>query len=217
MRDLSVIQPERIDNLTRLPDRASHGTELPGAVLVLKPEFYPEGRQLTALQHEGIRTLEIDQPILVSGDDARAAISFLRFLRDAASAGLRVIWRGDLRLDGIDDALVAHLSPPEGRPDHSTWRSRHRFGLFYWRRGPDFILVRDRRRQEMGARLTIEGAGDLEAFSRLLPGCRLIDLSPDLRTSAGALVASGVGVQAGGWATILQTRLPTWPIPYTAV
>lgn len=145
------------------------------------------------------------------GRDAERTVRFVAFLRDAFAQGLPVEWSGSAP-DELADALV-HLPAPAGDSDAlERWRERHRFGLFYWRLGPDFVTVKDVRPSVESARFTIDDAPMLAAFAAAAEPGR----GPRSQPLAD-LVAEGIVLELDGWRTLLPYRMRRWPIPFTAV
>lgn len=187
-----------------LPQRLAGGPFAPVLLLTGTP-YAPALDAVTGdlLWRSGVREVRIREA--VGADDG--ILHFLRFLREAASHGIDVVWEsaGDL---GCDTRLLYHLPPPAG---DRSWRSAYRYGLCHYRVGPGFVTVTDRRRgpavpvilrdtREIGLIRGLDRPGPSEessAFARLL--------------HAGLLVGHG------RHALRLPYRLRRWPIPCTAI
>lgn len=207
-KNLDKDPPRRVD-----PIRPWHAVLL--APVRLAPNALLEESQLASLHEAGIRAIQFTRTVRLSDQEPAGCVRFLRFLRDASSSGLRVVWNGTIDIPGIDSRIV-HLPPPRSGT-HAGWRNGHRYGQFYWRRGPGFVHIRDRRPDQGAARILVDGEQDLAVFETLLTAQRLAGLPQDLRVSAMALVHEGIALKVGDWVTILPTRLPAWPIPFSGV
>jgi len=158
---------------------------------------------------------------LIGALEARASVNLIRFLRDAASWDLRVRWVAQFDA-AVDPLALAHLEPPTrvaGRPTEavSRWRNAHRYGLFYWRRGPDFVLIKDVRDAEKPVYLVIDDPPVLEAFTTLVDPCRLSMMPKVLQEAAEELLAERLILRLEDWAVVLPMRVRIWPIPYAGI
>lgn len=135
----------------------------------------------------------------------------LLWLRMSLARSVPVEWSlddaGDLTEDDI--ALVEHLPPPASGDDPlcETWRARHRYGVLYYRQGPGFVRVRDRRTQLPHAVYTLRGE-------------RVLDMVADTVRPASAdqrLGAAGLVITRAGFELFLPPRLRFPPIPAFAV
>jgi hypothetical protein len=149
-----------------------------------------------------------DPPIRVHGDRPEEFLAFVADLRDATAQGEPVRWACEAGPDGL--AALYHLAPPmylEPEAELAAWRSRHRSGLFYYRRGPGFVVVHDGR-SGSDAETVIDDREQLALFDRLSrPGA----VPPGLATQA--LRAAGVLFELGGWAVALPYRLARLTLP----
>ena len=155
-----------------------------------------------ALHSAGVRRIEVAEQVRTG----EGVLRFIRLLREAASEGIEVTWRGALDLCASE--LLYHLPPPEG---DARWRQTFRYGLCHYRVGPDFLLVSDSRRGRAvpavlrdQARIAVLNA--LDRPERLPDGPALT-----------ALLDVGLVVRHEGVAVRLPYRLRRWPIPCTAV
>lgn len=177
--------------------------------------------EIHALVNSGTRTLSLAGTQVIGEDDAEASLELLRFLRDAASWGLRVRW--SLRLGATVEApSLAHLEPPmdaDGVPPgtFARWRGGHRYGLCYYRQGPDFILVKDVRDSERPAYFVLDDVPLVEAFTTLLTPGRVEAMRPELRDAVDELRAERLILQLDEWAVVLPSRVRIWPIPYAGI
>src|ERR1700740_3363762 len=125
-------------NASDLPQYLAGGMTAP-VLLVTETPYAPGLDAVTGdlLLQAGGREVRIRETV----GDNDGILHFLRFLREAASHGINVVWEsaGDL---GCDPRLLYHLPPPAGDP---SWRSAYRYGLCHYRVGPGFVVVTDQR------------------------------------------------------------------------
>jgi hypothetical protein len=144
-------------------------------------------------------------------------------LRELQGVGATVDWHGHLGDLTIDE--VAHLPPPReedhggGPPDDiERWNARYQYGLFYYRRGPEFVYVVDRRSPEWAQRYVIHDPGLLRAFR----AAAQYDSGQDGRNLDGndvqLLVREKTLVEMhDGRYLCLAHRMRRWPVPFDAV
>ncbi|MET8947132.1 DUF5825 family protein [Streptomyces sp. NPDC004542] len=166
------------------------------------------------------RRVEVSEPLRL-GAGGRETAQAVRFLRECQGLGLTVAWEAAGAGMPYDVAALRHLPPPAEhpgeRPEAADWRARHRHGLLYHRRGPDFVTVLDRRQSGGAARLTLDHPELVAAFHTLLEPTPLGELPPARLTAAGLLAAERLVLVTGGWAVTLPPRIRRWPVPCTAV
>jgi len=186
--------------------------------------------ELTAAGYE---TLVIEPPVALAGpgqigdgetSDAgesgtgEFSVRFVRLLREALSAGLRVDWAlaGPAALDA---GLVCHLPPPrDGSELAAAWRAQYGFGRCYYRAGPGFYLLKDIRAGEGGgARFRLDDARGVAAFGTLAAAVHLPSAAADTVELFGVLEAERLTLRRGDWGTLLPFRMRRWPVPFLAV
>jgi len=140
----------------------------------------------------GVRHVEIGGVIDFTAAGAGGhLVAALVLIRELTAYGLVVAWRARLP-EGVElPLLLGHLHPPEhvtgvsyGTEIAALWQRRFYVGKCFWRRGPGFIEVRDRRMPRT-TRLTIDDAEHLawiDALSRgvakaAVPGKVLADFT----------------------------------------
>lgn len=146
-----------------------------------------------------------------------AELQTLREIREATSTGVSMTWTWDERWR-TDPARLHHLIPPIGPdlPAVRAWRDAYRYGLFYWRHGPGFALVKDAR-PASAARHTIDDPDLLACFQSAQDGIELGACSAVQREAASILADAGILTVVDGVALVLPYRMRRWPIPFTAV
>ena len=188
-----------------------------GAGLIELDQIDPS-LDLSAAVRAGARAVHLAGVHVLSADEPRPTLALVRLLRESASEGVPVTWRGVLA-DGIDPELLVSLPPPKlpnaDEPDAALvdWRLRYGPGLCYFRIGPDFVLVKDVRRQDAAARFCIDDEGAVEAFRSLEDVAAVDELEPSALRILEDLRAEGLALQLGGFATLIAYRMRRWPVP----
>lgn len=157
---------------------------------------------------------------LAFGRSPEEDLDLLRYLRDATGHGVRLRWR----LDGVPVLPLrshVHLVPPVEGVDAASaayadrWTADYRYGLYYFRRGSDFVLIKDVRPDGDPARLTIdEGA---EHFLAMARAQTVEELDVPARDLLDTVAAAGLLIRAGDRLLVLPYRLRHWPVPYLAI
>ncbi|HZM74376.1 MAG TPA: DUF5825 family protein [Candidatus Limnocylindrales bacterium] len=166
--------------------------------------------ELDRLAGSGRLGVRMSGPVRLDEMPAEAALGFLRLLREAAGAGLRVLWRG--RPGDVPVALIRHLSPPvDEAVGGFAWHRPGPAGLML-RYGPGFVVVEDRRTGRL-ARTVIAAADPRYALLREVGG----DL---VRGPARfePLLDAGLALPRGDWVVGLAVRArrraaPAPPVP----
>ncbi|WP_051781829.1 MULTISPECIES: DUF5825 family protein [unclassified Streptomyces] len=168
----------------------------------------------------------VDEPLPL-GTGGRGTADAVRFLRDCQSQALTVRWVPDSEVLPFDTGLLHHLPPPaprtaapggSGRPDGTAvWRSRYAYGLFYHRRGPDFVTVMDRRDPSASARFTLDRPALVGAFLAVQEPTALDALDVTHREAVSLLADERLVLVTQGWVVALPPRLRRWPVPCTSV
>lgn len=172
------------------------------------------------LVERATRTIEVGREQRLSPDAAASSVALVRLLREAASVGIPVRWRGSFA-DGVDVAALVHLAPPAPSVEEAAavtaWRERHRPGLCYYRLGPGFVFVKDVRADGPGARFRL-GLEDAPTTMHSLEGVvRVADAGPAVVGALDGLGGEGLVFRLEGVATLLPYRMRRWPVPALAV
>lgn len=145
---------------------------------------------------------------------AGAAIVVL--LRELQSVGLIVHWAGGAA--GVASEDLAHLSPPEAEDnDLSVWRARHRYGLFYYRSGPNFVSIVDRRRSADANRYVIYDPDLLAVFHAGLAEDARIGSQNLNEDAVQTMREERIVIPFGGGLVTLPCRMRRWPVPFDAI
>ncbi|WP_129306040.1 DUF5825 family protein [Streptomyces sp. L2] len=165
------------------------------------------------------RGVEITDPLDLAGA-GRETCEAVRFLRECQGRALKVNWRAAGH-PSYDTALLHHLQPPLEFPDLpaqlASWQSAYSYGLLYYRRGPEFCTLMDRRTSGTATRLTLDHPVLLATFRRLQEPVSLDELDADERQATELLTAERLVLVSGGWAVALPPRARRWPVPCTEV
>jgi len=168
----------------------------------------------------GYERVVVDAPVPV-GRDLDEDLRLLRFLREATRRTLRVEWTmGGRPL--VEQRDLIHLVPPvdgDG-PDAAAcaaqWRADYRYGLYYYRNGPDFVTVKDVRPGGETVFLTIDG--DSAAQFRAIAEATTADqLDAEGLSALADAVDYGLALRGERAVLMLPYRMRRWPVPYSAI
>lgn len=153
-----------------------------------------------------------------SPDEARRFLAWIETLRDMTACAVPVIWAAGPEMSALAP-LLFHLVPPSdpGSPQIETWRKVHRYGTCFWRSGPDFITVTDRRDKAWAHQYVLDTPDYVEVFAAaetLTERARLAALGAE---ALRELEESGLILSIEGWSLALPFRMRHWPVPFTAI
>lgn len=144
-------------------------------------------------------------------DDADVLVTVL-MLRDCLENAQRVQWVAatDIPVDLAE--LLEHLPPPAsgGGRGGDLWRERHLYGALFYRVGPGFVSVRERRTRRDAAVFTLTGQG-VDCWN---------ELSTPSSHSCGACAVpddEGLVLTLHGERLLLPFRLRYPPTPFLAI
>lgn len=138
---------------------------------VLGADIADEARRI----HEsGVRFVSIEPTVDLGGRaGTEHVIPMLSFIRDLTSYGVEVDWRAEMTApDGPEWWVFSHLFPPSvlegprGAEALRIWRARYHIGRCFFRRGPGFLQIRDRRHTGL-RRLTVSDDAYVSAIESL--------------------------------------------------
>lgn len=153
-------------------------------------------------------------PVIRDSDELASA---LPILSAACSIGVEVDWWLS-SISGVPVNSLAHLPPPAsvgGRgdmPDLLRWKSTWRYGLFYYRRGPGFVQIRDRRPGQ-DRRIILDNPNEVNAFEGLAERSQPMEQA----LLATFLAADIIWESPDGTTCALPYRIRTWPTPYMGI
>ncbi|GII87800.1 hypothetical protein Ssi03_57900 [Sphaerisporangium siamense] len=148
-------------------------------------------------------------------------VRIVALLRECSSIGARVTW--SLILGAEQLGLVPrldHLPAPdsvtvvgEGTPSVGEWRSAGNFGLFYFRKGPNFLFVVDQR-PESSREIVMDDPILRDVFLEAVEGCAWSEVARSSRYAAAArdLVDKGLVMRVGDHCVALPVRMRSWPL-----
>lgn len=180
---------------------------------------------------DGVRKVTMPEEVDVAathGDPRAAAVAIraLLLVRTLTSYGVVVDWRLRLADDASDWRVYSHLWPPSqlltaaagtGSSTDSTvaeaglvdWRRTYYLDKCFYRRGPGFVQIRDRRAGSLNL-ITIDDPAYLTVFEQLEHGApaSAVDVDIAREYEAEDLVAAFADTLL--W---LPYRLRRWPLP----
>ncbi|NMO20399.1 hypothetical protein HPC49_33610 [Pyxidicoccus fallax] len=188
------------------------------------PGDWPTDAQLARLVALGCVELRVPWVMELGEQRAEQSAHFVRLLRDCTSHRLRVRWRGAAR-PPIASWTLYHLEPPEsgGTPELDEaarrWRQAHAYGRCYWRAGPGFMLVKDRREGRSATQFLLDDAATRSVFEALSVPKRVesLDTEPEARKALADLQEEALVLELGPWRVALPFRMRCWPVPFIAV
>lgn len=179
---------------------------------------YPAG--LPAITPERTYQIVDCETVLTFGRSPAEDLALLRYLRDVTSHAVRLRWR----LAGVPTFPLhthVHLVAPAGGVDADAtahalrWTAGYRYGSFFYRQGPGFVMIKDVRPESEDARLTIdEGA---EHFLAMAGAQTVDDLEPAARDLVDTVAEAGLLLRADDRLLVLPYRMRHWPVPYLSV
>ncbi|MFF4252725.1 RiPP maturation radical SAM C-methyltransferase [Streptomyces sp. NPDC001663] len=122
--------------------------------------------------------------------------------RDGRTCVSLPTWGEPLRMD--DDAVTG---PSAG----------YVYGMLYYRRGPGFVTVMDRRDPTASVRYTLDDPDLLSAFDTLQVPTPLDELTDIQREATSLLAGEGLVRVTDGRAVALPPRIGRWPVPCTGI
>jgi len=210
--------------MTTVSSRGAAGIQLSEAGAAGLFDDLPAAR----LRESGVHQIAITDEVVLTADRGLATLSFVRFLREAMSAGVWVSWSGTVDPD-LDTKLLCHLPPPSSGPAGSAdvgdpglsdcaagraWRAGHEAGLCYYRVGPGFVQVTDRRPGAPPRQVVLNSQPQLDLFtSHLVPG-PLPDAVGASSVAWRELVRARLLLRIGDHAVTLPHRLSCRPVPW---
>jgi hypothetical protein len=177
----------------------------------------PDQPGLARLRESGVHQVVVTGEVELTGARGLATLAFVRLLRDATSAGIWVTWSGTVSPD-LDTRPLCHLPPPSAHPDLRApgrgWRAAHQAALCYYRLGPGFLQVTDRRPGARPRSMLLNRSPGLDAFLRLLvPGPVTAAAAPPA-AACGQLARARLLLRIGDDAVTLPYRLSCRPVPW---
>jgi hypothetical protein len=168
------------------------------------------------LRSAGARLVELDEPVELDAAGGQAhSLWMLSLVRELTARAIDVSWAlGADFLTGADWRDFSHLMPPReisGADPRvlTAWRHRHYIGRCMYRRGPGFIQIRDRRRDELRG-FVLDQPDYLDAVDALEDPAAD---RPIPRHVQDAFVEERLLVPVGDSRWWAPYRLRRWPLP----
>jgi len=175
----------------------------------------PPREACAALAAQGVARIVLTQPLDLGDPHALDAI---RLIRDCVAVGITVDWSVSSP-GAVDPVELMHLCPPASFPGFEplldSWRD-FCFGVLYWRRGPDFAVVRDIRPGFEPAWYELEDAASMELFGRLCVPQPRADCER-FGSAFDELRAARLVLTIGDACLALPYRIHKWPVPFLSV
>jgi uncharacterized protein DUF5825 len=154
-------------------------------------------------------------PFTLGRDEPLASLRVLRFLRDAKGNGLTVRWHGSIG-EGLPWSELSHLDAPAqsqmaSRPDMRSRGVDDR--TMYWRSGPGFVRVRDRRSGNDTRLVTFGDETLVDVFQRVQEPADTAEFDERRRAALEFLVGQRLVLTLGLFALGLPYRISRWPVP----
>jgi hypothetical protein len=157
----------------------------------------------TLLPRVPVAGVRLAQTVDLAALPSQTIVRVIALLRECSSIGAQVSWSLALGADDLD--LIPRLDHLPAPASHA-WRSSNTFGLFYFRRGPGFLSVVDRRSESIG-RTTVADPVMMDVFRQTLDGCAWPDSA-----AARRLVDLGLVLRLDEHCVALPVHMRSWPI-----
>ncbi|MGF7237796.1 MAG: DUF5825 family protein, partial [Frankia sp.] len=162
----------------------------------------------------GARYVRLITTVELDSEDPNV-VTALSLVRELTSYGIAVDWKINLGAEPGRWLLLSHLYPPRlivaassGDAELETWRNTYHLAKFGYRRGPNFIQIRDYRTGTL-KRHVIRIRDHDESFSQLLTGVAGTSLS---RSLTDTYHREGLIIEVGGKVLWLPYRIRAWPL-----
>lgn len=160
-------------------------------------------------------TMRVTDPLPLGGDPA-VTTAGIAMLRDASARFSRVLWSAEIT-GPVDIHRLMHLYPPTHVAGPAelgeTWKEGYRYGSFYYRLGPSFIVVKDTRESSAAARFVIDDPNLCDVFLRCATPLHNRELTAPQRDAAEPLIDEGLLFDISGWLVTAPLRMLRWPVP----
>lgn len=172
------------------------------------------------LFRSGVRHATVDGVVDLAGAPDPGVAQALRVIRELTAWGIVVGWSVRLPEGMALPLALGHLFPPsrvaapaQGAEIADVWRRKFAFAKCFWRAGPGFAEIRDRR-SARPRRLVVDDPVLLAAIPRLAEGMPIAAMEPAVRDW---LRGSGLGLRLGDHFWWAPYRIRRWPSPPLAV
>jgi len=163
---------------------------------------------------DGARYVRLPTTVDLDSDDP-GVVTALALVRELTSYGVAVDWDVNLGAEPGRWFLLSHLYPPRliasmslGKAELETWRNTYHMAKLGYRRGPNFIQVRDYRTGAL-KRHIIRLRDHQRALAPLLTGVASAALSKPL---SNTYHRQGLIIDVRGRVLWLPYRIRKWPL-----
>lgn len=182
------------------------------------PEQWSDLEGVEASCREGLSSVFVDGKIDLGAPNGA---SWVRVLRDLFACHVHVDWRvaSMKTLPKHAPQTLSHLPPPlpDGTADVDIWRHKHTFGSLYWRRGPSYIQIKDKRNGFVQI-ITLDDVPSLDVFNACITGMPVHESgSAERSLPLKQLQDLGVVLKLNDCFVALPFRMKHWPVPVTSV
>lgn len=161
-----------------------------------------------------------DELTLPFGRSPAEDLDLLRRLRDATSDAVRLRWiLGGLPFPPLRSYV--HLVPPRRGIDEATtaharqWQNDYRYGSYFYREGPGFVMIKDVRPGDEPRRLTIDEGSD--HFLAMTRARTVAELDAAATDQLDVAEEAELLIRHENLLLTLPYRLRHWPVPYVAI
>jgi hypothetical protein len=181
-------------------------------VVLYKP---PREGDTTPFIHQGITTISIPRPLKFRANSIESFL-WIKFIRDFSAYERKIEWQLELSEEIPYEKFMAF--PPPGAlftdaKGLSEWTTNYRRDLFYWRRGPNFVSIKDARAFPPRV-LTTDKAETFTTFLQCVSGLPKASADAD---AIDELLSEGLVIMVGGMYLALPHRIRRWPVPCSAI
>lgn len=151
-------------------------------------------------------------------EDAEAAVFAAARARSKLSQAEIEPWTGPVPED-MDTRLVHHLPPPvspsglPADPRVEQWRAAFRPGSYFYRTGPQFVLVKDTREPDRAARIRVDQEPLVDALLLCEQPVWLAGQDAAARPALEFLLSRGLLLRISGFVLTAPYRMRRWPVP----
>jgi hypothetical protein len=182
----------------------------------------PVATELAALlSRVPVAGVRLAEPADFSALPGHAIVRIIALVRECSSSGAPVTWSLVLGAQQLDllprlDHLPAPDTitvPAKGTISVGKWRATNNFGIFYFRKGPTFLSVVDRR-PESNRQIIVDDPAKIDVFIQGLAGCAWAEVTGEPRSAAAArdLVNEGLVMRVGEHCVTLPVHMRSWPL-----
>ena len=188
--------------------------------LDVNADLPPSRAEIEAMCNQGLAAARLTGSLTMPADAAGAQhfLSWVACLRDLTASAVPAEWQAEPDLAPLAAAL-RHISPPvtAAPAAFEEWRALHRYGICFWRSGPGFATITDRRSDGAAHQYILDTPDYLDAFIRAEKVVLRDELAAGSAEALEALEADNLVLSLYGWSLALPFRMRHWPVPFTAI